>query len=206
MDSRDYCTEAPEMIAQGEEMNTWDAEAHIKLPITTQGLKAAEALTKKGLNVNMTLNFSQKQAAAVHAATRGAKKGEVFISPFDGRLDDSGVQGDDLTRNMLQMYKENNSHVQVLTASVRDLDSFLYSIYQKTDLITAPLKVLEQWAENDLMMPVNMEDLDHNKGLAPIVYEDLDLSLSWDKFDIQHDLTDAGIKKFSKDWNSIIEK
>ena len=43
--------------------------------------------------MNMTLWFSQEQAAAVYAATRSAKKGDVFVSPFIGRLDDMGEKG-----------------------------------------------------------------------------------------------------------------
>ena len=84
----DHSTSSEEMLAQGREFFKWIPNAHIKYPTTTEGLKAAEQSVKEGIRVNMTLCFSQAQAAAVYAATAGAKKGQVFISPFVGRLDD----------------------------------------------------------------------------------------------------------------------
>src|SRR3989339_217562 len=82
-------TTNPSLIAK----NTWIPNAHIKFPITASGLEAAHILTSEGMRVNMTLCFSQQQAAAVYVATRGVKKGDVFLSPFIGRLDDQGENG-----------------------------------------------------------------------------------------------------------------
>ena len=84
------------MLAQAREMFTWIPNAHIKFPITTAGLAATEAVVAQGMRVNLTLNFSLEQAAAVYAATRGAARGQVFLSPFIGRVDDRGESGLDL--------------------------------------------------------------------------------------------------------------
>ncbi len=91
----DHTTKAEEMIEQAEEMFSWIPNAHVKIPIIHEGLKAAEIAIKKGIRINMTLCFTQEQAAAVYAATLGAKKGNVFVSPFVGRLDDRGENGMD---------------------------------------------------------------------------------------------------------------
>ncbi|MBI2326736.1 fructose-6-phosphate aldolase [Candidatus Curtissbacteria bacterium] len=114
----DETTKAEEMISKGQELFQWIPNAHIKLPITTEGLKAAEILVGKGIRVNMTLCFSQEQAAAVFAATKGAKKGDVFVSPFVGRLDDRGENGMSLIENIIKMYKEGDGHIEVLVARV----------------------------------------------------------------------------------------
>ena len=60
-----------------------------------EGLEAAARLVMEKMRVNMTLCFSQAQAAAIYAATKGAAKGDVFVSPFVGRLDDRGENGMD---------------------------------------------------------------------------------------------------------------
>ena len=86
----DRNTAAEEMLAQAREMFAWIPNAHIKFPITAAGLTAAAQAIAEGMRVNMTLCFTQAQAAAVHAATRGAAPGAVFVSPFVGRLDDRG--------------------------------------------------------------------------------------------------------------------
>jgi transaldolase len=49
----------------------------------------AEEMLAQGEEMNMTLCFSQEQAAAVYAATKGSKA-PVYVSPFIGRLDDRG--------------------------------------------------------------------------------------------------------------------
>ncbi|PYX04599.1 MAG: transaldolase, partial [Acidobacteria bacterium] len=85
----DFDTSAEQMLAQGEEMFTWIPNAYIKYPCIREGLRAAKMSVERGMRVNMTLCFSQEQAAAVYAATIGAKE-PVYVSPFVGRMDDRG--------------------------------------------------------------------------------------------------------------------
>ena len=99
----DLDSRAEEMLAQGQEMFTWIPNAYVKYPCTHEGLRAAEMSVQKSIRVNMTLCFSQEQAAAVYAATRGSKE-PVYVSPFVGRLDDQGEDGMDLVRNIKKMY------------------------------------------------------------------------------------------------------
>lgn len=197
-------TKAEEMISQARDMYTWIPNAHIKLPTTKEGLKAAETLSKEGMRLNMTLCFSQEQAAAVYAATRGAKKGDIFVSPFVGRIDDRGENGMNLIKNIIKMYSEGDGHVEVLTASVRNIDHHLYALALQSDIITAPFKILKSWGE--LGKPKPDENFSYNHAnLAPIPYQKLDLAADWRTFDIHHDLTEAGIKKFAEDWNKLIK-
>jgi transaldolase len=85
----DFDTTAEQMVAQGEEMFSWIPNAYIKYPCIREGLRAAKISVERNMRVNMTLCFSQAQAAAVYAATRGSKE-PVYVSPFVGRLDDRG--------------------------------------------------------------------------------------------------------------------
>lgn len=199
----DTATKPEEMIAQGRDMFTWIPNAHIKLPVTKAGLTAAETLTKEGVRVNITLCFSQAQAAAVYAATRGAKPGSVFVSPFIGRLDDLGLNGVDLISNIQTMFRESNHHVSVLAASIRTLDHLYYSLAQKVDLVTVPFSILTAWQEAGFHIPGPEYRFDA-KGLSPIAYEPLDLHKPWSSYMIDHELTTKGIEKFSADWNSLV--
>ena len=142
------------MLKQGQEMFSWIPNAHIKFPYLPGRVEGRRSRrSEKGLRVNMTLCFSQEQAAAVYAATRGAKKGEVFVSPFIGRLDDRGENGMDLIAHILRMYRKGDGHVEVLTASVRTMDHFLYALKLGSDIITAPAAILKQWGEKGLPLP-----------------------------------------------------
>src|SRR5690242_19389348 len=91
----DLDTRAEEMLAQGEEMFTWISNAYVKYPCTHEGLRAAEMSVQKNIRVNMTLCFSQAQAAAVYAATRGTKE-PLYISSAVALIDDHGEDGMDL--------------------------------------------------------------------------------------------------------------
>lgn len=205
----DKNTNYREMFKQARAMDAWLPEGrkrHIKFPITHEGLKAARLALNDGICVNMTLCFSQEQAAAVYTATRGAHKGQVFISPFVGRLDDVGYNGMDLVKNIIEMYKNGDGHVEVLSASVRDFHHLLYALDLGSDIITAPLKVLKGWVDSGMIVPENDYVYPRNfqTDLKQISFKEFDLSGLWRDFDINHTLTDLGLQKFSDDWNKLV--
>lgn len=207
----DANTTADEMFNQGKEMYGWIPNAHIKYPTTKAGLEAAEKSVKEGLRVNLTLCFSQEQAAAVYAATKGAHKGQVFVSPFVGRLDDIGQNGMDLIKNIIDMYRSGgvpgdvpgDGHVEVLTASVRSIEHFMFALHLGSDIITAPYKIIKEWGEKGMPMPKSGFAY-HRPDLKPIPSASFDLSKPWTSFNLAHDLTAKGIEKFSQDWNALV--
>ena len=201
----DLSTTADEMLKQGKEMFSWIPNAHIKFPTSKEGLKAAGMAIKDGLRVNMTLCFSQQQAAAVYAATRGAKKGDVFLSPFIGRLDDRGENGMDLIANIIKMYEKGDHHVEVLTASVRSLDHHLDALKLGSDIITAPFEILKEWGQKGSTVPGNDYVYD-KKNLKDMPYENVPLTKDWQEYNLHHDLTVKGMERFSADWNALIKQ
>jgi len=203
----DLKTTAEKMLAQGQEMFSWIPNAYIKYPCTHEGLRAAQMSVEKGIRVNMTLCFSQDQAAAVYAATMGSKS-PVYVSPFVGRLDDRGENGMDLIRNIKKMYEHGDGHVHVLAASIRTVNHLLYSFALEAELATVPAKVLEQWTAKGFPMPdrdFTYKGVDTNGSLLkPIPYKELDLNLPWQSFNIAHELTTKGIQKFVADYESTL--
>jgi transaldolase len=177
----DLNTTAEEMLAQGQEMFSWIQNAYIKYPCTPEGLRAAQMSVQKNIRVNMTLCFSQEQAAAVYAATRGSKQ-PVYVSPFVGRLDDHGEDGMDLVKNIKKMYEHGDGHVHVLAASIRGVNHLLCSFALSAELATVPSKVLEEWAAKGFPVPdrnFTYRGVDANdKPLKAIPYKELDLNLS----------------------------
>jgi len=200
----DLSTLAEPMLKQAKEMFSWIPNTHIKFPVSREGLKAAEQAVKSGMRVNLTLCFTQEQAAAVYAATQGAKRGDVFVSPFIGRLDDRGENGMDLISHILKIYKKGDGHVMVLTASVRKMDHLLYALRLGSDIITVPFNVLKEWGEKGIPLPKG--DYVYDSGnLKAIPFKEIDLTKKWETYDIRHDLTDKGMERFSADWNALIK-
>ena len=199
----DEKTSAQEMFTQGQEMYSWVPNAYVKYPCTAEGLRAAQMSVKQGIRVNMTLCFSQQQAAAVYAATRGTKE-PAYVSPFVGRLDDSGQNGMDVVKNIKRMFSRGDGHVLVLAASIRSLEHLLYCFALQTELATVPAKILELWASTNLPMPD--EQFQYKASGKPIPYEELDLGQAWESFDIQHELTRKGIEKFAADYRATLAR
>jgi transaldolase len=204
----DLHTSAEEMLTQGEEMFSWIPNAYIKYPCLPEGMRAAQMSVTRGIRVNMTLCFSQEQAAAVYAATLGAHD-PVYISPFVGRLDDRGENGMDLVWNIKKMYAHGDGHVHVLAASLRKLDHLLCAFSIGSELATVPAKLLLRWADAGMPQPdasFSYQAVDNNgKQLKPIPYKDLDLNASWDSFDIRHELTTKGIERFVADYRNTLQ-
>ena len=197
----DLKTTAEHMFQQGRDMFSWVPNAYVKYPCTPEGLRAAEISVREGIRVNMTLCFSQEQAAAVYGATRGTAE-PAYVSPFIGRLDDTGQNGVDLVANIKRMYEHGDGHVKVLAASIRSLAQLLYCFAIGADLITVPAKILHEWADAGFPMP------DDRFTYAPIGerigYQEIELDRPWPEFDVAHELTTKGVEKFAADYRATL--
>jgi transaldolase len=92
----------------------------------------------------------------------------------------------------------------------RTINHLLCSFFLGTELATVPSNVLEECATADFPMPdqdfVYKGVYTHSKPLKPIAYKDLDLNLPWESFDLSHELTTKGIKKFVADYQSTLKR
>lgn len=192
-----------DMLSQARDRITWIPNAVIKFPCTLEGLKAIEVFCQEG-PVNVTLVFSQAQAAAVYAATK-YRTHDIYVSPFVGRLDDKQQNGMDVIANILQMYKGlGDGHVKVLTASTRTVKHVQYALKLGSHVITIPQKLYVEWKETGFALP--QEDFVYDvPGLAEIPYQELNLDNEWNSFDIHHELTESGVSRFWSDWSAVVE-
>jgi transaldolase len=197
----DLKTTAERMYQQGRDMFSWIPNAYVKYPCTSEGLKAAERSVREGIRVNLTLCFSQEQAAAVYGATRGTTA-PAYVSPFIGRLDDIGQNGVDLVSNIKRMYARGDGHVLVLAASIRSLAHLLCCFAIDADLVTVPAKILREWADAGLPLPDATFSYDP-KGTR-IDYREIDLEQPWQRFNIEHELTTKGVEKFAADYRATL--
>lgn len=202
----DTQTTADEMIEEGKEMALWAPKVHVKLPTTLSGIEAAHMLTQSGFRVNMTLVFSQQQVGAVYETTSEARAGEVYVSPFVGRLDDTGVSGVSLIENIQTMLATGDAHVEVLMASVRDVETLIWGVENKVDAVTAPLAVLKEWVS--LGKPEALTDEQRTSLQVrgeKIAYDEIDLQGAVHSYELSHELTDVGLERFADDYNSLLE-
>lgn len=185
-----------ELLVQARVIAQWFPHIFVKLPVTGAGLAAAQQLVSEGISVNMTLCFSQEQAAAVHVATKNAKNAFVYVSPFIGRLDDKGIHGIDLIHNIHDMYHLWGSKVKILGASIRSKHHIDKCITSEISAMTIPLKIIETLTHSEIVSDAQ---------LSRIMFQHLKEETDWRKYNIQHELTDAGLIKFVADWDALIQ-
>lgn len=133
-----------EMVEASKEYTSLGDAVTIKLPCTTEGLKACRELAYRGVRVNITLVFSVSQAILA------AKAGATYISPFVGRVDDQRFGGLELIERICKLFKEQMVTTQVLTASTRSVYDVERSFMYGTDIVTMPVAIFDKMYEHML--------------------------------------------------------
>ena len=136
--------DAKGMVTEGKRLAKLGEQVVVKVPMTTDGLKATKILADTGIDVNMTLIFSPLQALMA------AKAGAAYVSPFVGRLDDIAADGMDLARQILDIYDNYGYESEVIVASVRHPMHVLDAALMGADIATIPFKVIAQLAQHPL--------------------------------------------------------
>lgn len=137
--------DAEGMIAEGRVIAAMHPNMVVKIPMTTEGLKAIKALSAEGIKTNCTLIFSANQALLA------ARAGATYVSPFLGRLDDISQPGIDLIRMICQMFDNYpDINCQIIAASVRNPIHVTDCALAGADIATVPYKVIEQMTKHPL--------------------------------------------------------
>src|SRR5690606_33996549 len=138
-------TDSEGMVAEGRELAAIAKNVCIKVPLTWDGLKACRTLTSDGHMVNVTLCFSANQALLA------AKAGATFVSPFIGRLDDIGLDGMELIREIRQIYDNyQNLSTDILAASIRTVNHVKEAALIGADVATVPPAILKALVKHPL--------------------------------------------------------
>jgi transaldolase len=136
--------DAAGMVAEAKKLVELGANVVIKVPLTTEGLKATKVLSGEGIDVNQTLVFSPVQALMA------AKAGAAYVSPFVGRLDDVAQNGMELVKQILAIFDNYGFSTEVIVASVRHPMHVLEAAMLGADIATIPFGVIAQLAKHPL--------------------------------------------------------
>lgn len=101
------------MVEEALDISKWADNIVVKIPMTEDGLKAINILSKKGIKTNCTLIFSVSQGLMA------AKAGATYISPFVGRIDDMGEDGGELIYNLKTVLDNYGLESEIIAASIR---------------------------------------------------------------------------------------
>ena len=136
--------DSEKMIEEGIKLSEIAKNVTVKLPITWDGLAACNALSKKGISVNMTLCFSVSQALLA------AKAGAEYVSPFIGRLDDLNLKGVELISDIKLVYSNYKFPTKILAASIRTINHVKECARHGADVATIPINIFEGLVKHPL--------------------------------------------------------
>lgn len=137
-------TDAEDMIKEGREIAAIHPNMVVKIPLTTEGLKACKTLASEGIKTNVTLIFTANQALLA------ARAGATYVSPFLGRLDDISVSGVELVSEIANIFGKTGIQTQIIAASVRSPMHVTDCALAGADIATVPYKVIEQMIKHPL--------------------------------------------------------
>ncbi len=116
----------------------------VKIPMTTDGLRAVRTVSGEGIATNVTLVFTPVQALMA------AKAGATYVSPFIGRIDDIGATGIEIVEHIHQIFQNYDLETEVIVASVRNPVHVLQAALIGADIATIPFPVLKQLFQHPL--------------------------------------------------------
>jgi transaldolase len=137
-------TDAPGMVREGRDLAKIAPNIVVKCPLTAEGLKAVRELKNDGIRSNVTLCFSAPQALFA------AKAGAYIVSPFVGRLDDIGIDGMALVKDVKQIYRNYGFETQILVASIRNPLHVIEAALVGADIATMPANVYQSLLKHPL--------------------------------------------------------
>ncbi|MDT8396461.1 MAG: fructose-6-phosphate aldolase [bacterium] len=136
--------EADGMMAEARDLASIGDNVVVKVPMTVEGLKAVSRCRAEGIKTNVTLVFSPLQALLA------AKAGATYISPFVGRIDDTGAVGMEIIGDIMQIRDNYGFESEIIVASIRHPIHVLQSALVGADIATIPFKVIAQLSSHPL--------------------------------------------------------
>ena len=137
-------TEYDNIMEESLKLANYGDNVVVKIPMTSEGLKAINSLSKKSIKTNVTLIFSANQALLA------AKAGATYVSPFIGRLDDIGHDGLTIISDIVQIFSNYDIITQVLVASIRHPIHVIESAKLGADVVTLPPEILQKMIHHPL--------------------------------------------------------
>jgi transaldolase len=137
-------TDTEGILREGRVLAKMHPNVVVKVPLIADGIRAVRTFTEEGIKTNVTLCFSAPQALLA------AKAGATFISPFIGRLDDTGINGMELIGEIRTIYDNYGFQTEILAASIRTVNHVKVAALIGADVATVPPATLKALVKHPL--------------------------------------------------------
>ncbi|MTI48923.1 MAG: fructose-6-phosphate aldolase [Firmicutes bacterium] len=132
------------MVKEAEELAKIHDNIVIKIPMTSEGLKAVKELSNKGIKTNVTLVFSANQALLA------ARAGASYVSPFIGRMDDIGNPGMEIVGDIAEIFSIHGIETEIIAASIRHPQHVMDAARAGSHIATIPYKIFNAMTKHPM--------------------------------------------------------
>lgn len=114
----------------------------IKIPVTHDGLRAAQALIREGVRVTLTAGYAAEQALWA------VRVGASYLAPYLGRLNDNGENGLAVIAEMQAILEREGGATKLLVASIRSSTEVVALAKLGVGAVTLPPALLQAMLTN----------------------------------------------------------
>lgn len=133
-----------ELINEGQALAGLHPNIVVKIPLCEDGLRAMRYLSRRGIKTNATLVFSANQALLA------ARAGADYVSPFVGRIDDTGNDGLQVLADIVNILDQYAVDTEIIAASIRHPMHVTEAAKIGAHIATIPYKVIKAMIRHPL--------------------------------------------------------
>jgi transaldolase len=156
-------TDMNEIIEEGKKLAALHPNIVVKVPMIKDGIKAIKWFTDNGIRTNCTLIFSAGQAILA------AKAGAAYVSPFIGRIDDTGWDGMLLIEQLSNIFAVQGYKTEILAASIRNANHIVRAAELGADVCTCPLESILALLKHPLTDSGLAKFLEDSKKMSAVI-------------------------------------
>jgi transaldolase len=156
-------TDFKTIVEEGKKLAAIHPNIIVKVPMIKDGVKAIKWFTDNGIKTNCTLVFSAGQAILA------AKAGAAYVSPFLGRIDDSGWDGVELIVQIANIFSIQGFKTEILAASIRSALHIVRCAEAGANVCTCPLESILGLLKHPLTDIGLAKFLEDGKKMASVV-------------------------------------
>lgn len=114
-----------------------DQDVYIKIPVTTEGLKAIKELKSRGVNITATAIYTKFQAYLAIAANAD------YVAPYYNRMENLNIDPVDVIQSIAEIIERTASHTQILAASFKNANQVITAYEVGSETATMSVDIIE---------------------------------------------------------------
>jgi fructose-6-phosphate aldolase, TalC/MipB family len=137
-------TKFEEILEEALFISSLRKNMYVKIPVTSDGLRAIKELKKQGIKITATAIFT------AHQGFLAAKAGADYVAPYVNRLDNISADGVGTVKNLVEIIDRYKFNTKVLAASFKNAQQVIELMKVGVHSVTIPPDIAKAMMEHPL--------------------------------------------------------